>query len=335
MIQGEQPGHAFTRAGLHRQQGFRAAVAGCLFEGSSVLSGERAAERVGVAYLARGREAIGALRGSFAGVVVDLTRSRMFAARSAPGERPLFWRRESGTLALASEVKQLLAAPMSPPSVDRDALLSMAAADHARPDRTAFREVHRVRAGTTLAVVRAFVRGILEATLSCGLPLPVLAAGLAGYPMVSSAVRAAAFVAAAALLGARVPLANWPLGITAAVLGSISFVGLGLIGAAFVLLLRQAAALIGWLVTTLGLAAGVLFPPRLLPGRARWAGPLSPFTHTLRIVRGSILTGSSWSSSGDSLALLGGLALLYAVGGVLALGAALHWTKRTGGVSQY
>jgi asparagine synthase (glutamine-hydrolysing) len=57
------------------------------------------------------------LLGDFAVVVLDHARRRLFAARDAMGMRPLYYRAEPGRLLLASEIKQILAAPGVPRGV--------------------------------------------------------------------------------------------------------------------------------------------------------------------------------------------------------------------------
>ena len=148
MVQNAEPGHPFTRAGLHREGRFVAATTGCLFEGSGVVGGDEAAQRIGDAYVSHGPSAIRELRGSFAAVVVDIRDDLVFAARSPMGERPLFWRRQGTSIAFASEVKQLRVKEPAPP----DDEAAMTAVNNAPLDRsrTMFVGIHRVPAGTWL-----------------------------------------------------------------------------------------------------------------------------------------------------------------------------------------
>jgi ABC-2 type transport system permease protein len=179
------------------------------------------------------------------------------------------------------------------------------------------------------------LQGTLEVTVAAGLPIPMLAAGIAAYPLTAAAVRAVIYVAFAALVGVRVPGANWGLAVAATILGSISFAGLGLVGAALVLAIRQAAAATAWLVTVLTLAAGTFFPRRVLPEWAQWLGEASPFTQTLRLVRQAVLRGVSWGDSGWTLLLLVMLAVLFGGLGVAALGLGITWARRNGSLAQY
>jgi ABC-2 type transport system permease protein len=179
------------------------------------------------------------------------------------------------------------------------------------------------------------VQGTLEDILSVGLRARVLAAGMAAYPLVSATVRAVVYVLLAALLGAQAPHANWGLAIAAAILGAFSFVGIGLVGAALVLVLRQGAAATAWLIAVLALAGGVLFPPELLPEWVRSLSILSPFTVALRVIRGAVLDQTTWSEGWEGLALLAALAVGYVAVGMGALSLALSRVRRTGGSSNY
>jgi ABC-2 type transport system permease protein len=179
------------------------------------------------------------------------------------------------------------------------------------------------------------IQGTLEATVATGIPTPILAAGLSAYPLAASGVRAVTYVLLAAAVGARAPGANWGLAMTATVLGSVSFAGVGLVAAALVLVIRQVAAATAWLASFLTLAAGALFPPRLLPDWADTVAALSPFTHALRLAREAILEGASWSESWGSLMLLGALAVAFAAFGVGALAMSLRWARRRGALARY
>ncbi|MGH2652955.1 MAG: ABC transporter permease [Actinomycetota bacterium] len=179
------------------------------------------------------------------------------------------------------------------------------------------------------------VQGTLEVILSHGLPVPTLATAMSAYPLLTAAARAAVYVGLAAVLGARAPGANWGLGIAATALGSLSFAGIGLMGAALVLVLRQVLAATTWLISVLALAGGVLFPIRLLPDWARSVSELSPFTLTLGLLRRAVLEGASWGREWTSMAVLGAVAVAWVLVGFGALWLSLARLRRTGAVGGY
>ena len=180
------------------------------------------------------------------------------------------------------------------------------------------------------------VQGTLEALLASGVPVSGLASGMAAYPLVQSTWTAAIYLAIGWIAGARAGAeADWPLAFAAVLLGAVSFVGIGLIGAALVLLFRRAAAATGWMVAVLSLAGGEFFPPGLLPGWFRTLSVLSPFTQTLRLTRAALLESAGWASSAGRLGLLAAMALVWVGLGVWALTFGLHRARRTGSLSQY
>jgi asparagine synthase (glutamine-hydrolysing) len=74
------------------------------------------------AYRCWGSECPGKLLGDFAFVLFDARHRRLFAARDPMGMRPLFYRAEPHRLLLASEIKQILAAPGAPRDLHEPAL---------------------------------------------------------------------------------------------------------------------------------------------------------------------------------------------------------------------
>jgi ABC-2 type transport system permease protein len=178
-------------------------------------------------------------------------------------------------------------------------------------------------------------RGTLEALLSIGVAPSRLSTGMTAYPVLSAVPTASVFLLLAVVLGMRVPSANWLLACFALVLGAFSFAGLGLIGAALVVVFRRGEALIGWLLVGLTFAAGELFPRDLLPSWLEFLGSFSPFTISLQLTRDALLGEPSGSHAIVQLLIL----LLMGVGfwilGIWSLTTALHVAKRRGTLSQY
>jgi len=180
------------------------------------------------------------------------------------------------------------------------------------------------------------IQGTLEALLASGVPIGGLAGGMAAYPFVSALWSAVIYVVVGALAGARAePGANWLLALTALGIGAISFVAIGLVGAALVLIFRRAAAATGWLVGVLSLAGGELFPTALLPGWFRTLADLSPYTQTLRLIRSAVLEAGGWADGASTLIVLAVMALGYGAIGIGALALGLRHARRTGSLGQY
>jgi ABC-2 type transport system permease protein len=179
------------------------------------------------------------------------------------------------------------------------------------------------------------VQGTLEVTISAGLSLPALSLGISAYPVIAGAIRATLYGVLAALLGARVPGANWGLAIAALAIGSISFVAVGLMAVGMVLVFRQAAGAVGWLLGAATLLAGVVFPLDLLPGWLRFLSGLSAATWALQITRQALLQGATWREEWTSLLILLVMGVAYASVAIVALSAGLRYARRTGSLSQY
>lgn len=179
------------------------------------------------------------------------------------------------------------------------------------------------------------VQGTLEGILSAGLRLSTLSFGLSAYPMIAGAIRAALYALLATTLGARVPGANWGLAVVAMTIGSVSFVALGLMTVGLVLVFRQAAGAVGWLLGVATLLAGVVFPLDLLPGWLRFLSGLSAATWTLQTTRNALLEGASWTSESGPLLLLMVMAVAYAGLASVALSFGLRHAQRNGSLSQY
>jgi ABC-2 type transport system permease protein len=187
----------------------------------------------------------------------------------------------------------------------------------------------------TAGIRQEQLQGTLELMLSTGIRMPALALGISAYPLTAGAIRGTIYVAVAAVLGARVAGANWGLAAVALGLGSISFVAIGLISVGLVLIFRQAAGAVGWLLGVVTLLAGVVFPLDLLPGWLRFLSGLSAATWTLRVVRTAVLEGGAWAESLSSLVILFALGVIYAGLGIAALAWALRFARRSGALSQY
>jgi ABC-2 type transport system permease protein len=159
---------------------------------------------------------------------------------------------------------------------------------------------------------------------------------MAAYPFVSALWSAVIYVVVGALAGARAePGANWLLALTALGIGAISFVAIGLVGAALVLIFRRAAAATGWLVAVLSLAGGELFPTALLPGWFRALANVSPYTQTLRLIRSAVLEAGGWADAASTLIVLAVMALGYGAIGIGTLAVGLRHARRTGSLGQY
>lgn len=177
--------------------------------------------------------------------------------------------------------------------------------------------------------------GTLEALLAS--PLPAWRIVLAGstydlfFALFSGAVTLGL---GAAIFG--VHLSGDPvedLGGLLAALASLAFVtGLGLVVAAFTVVVKQAVAVAGFIGAALTAMAGVYFPVRDLPSPLRTLGAAIPFTWGLDALRSALLAHHPrWALIGELLAADLGTIV---VGAILIEGA-VRRARRTGTLSHY
>jgi asparagine synthetase B (glutamine-hydrolysing) len=137
---------AFTDAGMSRDRGLLVTVRGCLYRGSSILSGDEVAHEVARVFRSDGIAGVARLPGAFAAVVADGP-DRILAARSPLDGPPLFWRRTAEALGVACEVKQLRVGPFGVAEVDTDGLVGQVALDFHDRVRTSYLGISRLPAG--------------------------------------------------------------------------------------------------------------------------------------------------------------------------------------------
>lgn len=137
------------------------------------------------------------------------------------------------------------------------------------------------------------------------------------------------------LLGVSLAGAN----VTAAVLillsASLAISGLGLMGAALILLYKRGNA-VAWAVeAAMALLSGVFFPPQLLPAPLQKLSLLLPQTYALEGLRGTLLQGRSTLALLPDMGMLALFALALIPAGVLALRCAYRQAQVRGSLAQY
>ncbi len=101
-------------------------------------------------YEEHGEDFVRRMNGIFAFALWDDRRSRLVCARDPLGVKPLYWRSDGRRLAVASEVRALLAAGLAEPRVDRIALDHYLACRFVPAPRTIFEGISKLPAATTL-----------------------------------------------------------------------------------------------------------------------------------------------------------------------------------------
>lgn len=96
------------------------------------------------AYAEWGTNCLARLNGMFAFALYDERRQILFMARDRAGEKPLFYRNDSGNLYFASELKALLANPELPRRIDREAMDCYLAVGYVPGDRCILQGYHKL-----------------------------------------------------------------------------------------------------------------------------------------------------------------------------------------------
>ena len=153
--------------------------------------------------------------------------------------------------------------------------------------------------------------------------------------MAASAASGLWYVLVALLMGAHFELSGLPVAVAAALLGGLSFAAIGIMGAALTIAIQRAAGIVGWIVAVLGMAAGELFPPELMPGWLQALAKLSPVTWVLVAVRDALLGGAGLDVAFPPLLVLALMALVLAWVAVSSLAHALRYAKVRGTLGGY
>lgn len=178
--------------------------------------------------------------------------------------------------------------------------------------------------------------GTLEATLISPVPLPLILiySSLWGYFL--SAVRFLLYVAAGAALGGlHAESMNAPAGVVIFVLTVICFLGVGILWAGIVLLVKRGEAIMGVLSIVVMLASGMLFPVKMLPKWIQIVSEAIPLTAALDGMRLALLKGAGFDQLGGILLRLSLFAALLLALGLGGFHFAVKLGRKQGSLTQY
>jgi len=173
--------------------------------------------------------------------------------------------------------------------------------------------------------------GTLEHLLVTQTSLPVMLAGSAIYPFVSTTLRIAVYIAWGAILF-DFPLrgANW-VAVAAVLLATLlAFSGLGIISAAYLLLFKRGNPAKWFLLGVSSVAGGMLFPVNILPDWLQIVAGLNPITYALEAMRSALLGGASLAGLWRPVVVLLGFAAFLLPTSMLLFAWSLRRTKTTG-----
>ena len=173
--------------------------------------------------------------------------------------------------------------------------------------------------------------GTLEHLLITQTSLPTVLVGSAIYPFVLTTIRIVLYIAWSALLfGFPLHAANW-LGVIAVLIATIlSFSGLGILSAGYLLLFKRGNPGKWLILAVSGLAGGMLFPVSVLPDWLQFVARINPVTYALDAMRAALLADASSTALLKPIAILLLFAALLLPVSILFFAWTLRRTKTTG-----
>jgi ABC-2 type transport system permease protein len=178
--------------------------------------------------------------------------------------------------------------------------------------------------------------GTLEVTLMSSLRLSLMLLYTSLWNYFFAFVRFVLYLVVGAFLyGVSFHQANIPVALLLFVLTVSSFLGIGVLWASLVLIIKRGEAI----MTTIGygviLISGVLFPPTVLPPWLRFFSDLIPLTHALEGMRLALLKGFGIVALAPILAKLLAFSAVLLVIGFVAFDRAVRQAKVAGTLTQF
>jgi ABC-2 type transport system permease protein len=190
--------------------------------------------------------------------------------------------------------------------------------------------------GLAQRIRMAQMMGTLEAEVASPAPTWMVLGAAPIYELGGTALRAALYLGAAALLvDLKLPRANFASLALALPLVLGAFVGVGLVAAGTTMLVRRTNPVAMLLGSLSFLLSGVIYPVTVLPPALRAVGQLLPLTHALHALRGALLLGASPAALRGPLGALAAFTVVLIPLGAATFGHALRRARSDGSLSHY
>jgi ABC-2 type transport system permease protein len=178
--------------------------------------------------------------------------------------------------------------------------------------------------------------GTLESILVAPVPVGLFLAGSALWDFFYATIEVAFyFLAGVVAFNLALPNINWETALVSMLLTLTSFMGLGILAAAFILRFKKGNP-VTWLLATLGeLLGGVYFPTTILPGWLKKISDWIPMSQALQALRKSLLTRASFHEIRYHLVYLFVFSLFAWAVGIGAFWLALKKSKEDGSLGHY
>src|SRR6185436_8384764 len=134
-----------------------------------------------------------------------------------------------------------------------------------------------------------------------------------------------------AIIGVDAPDANYLAAFALLAIGSLSFIGVGIMTSVLPLISPEKGAQLGFVAQGIMLVvSGVYYPVSVLPQWMQWISTISPATYALRGIRHAILDGYSVSESWADIWPLIVIGVVAIPLGLYVFGAGERYAKRHG-----
>jgi ABC-2 type transport system permease protein len=178
--------------------------------------------------------------------------------------------------------------------------------------------------------------GTLETTLMSPVHLASILVYSSIWPYLFSAVRLILYLIIGSILfSVDLHRANVSSALIIFLLTVLCFMGLGILWAGVVLLIKRGDAAMNLAGYGVILVSGVMFPVGLLPGWVQQFGALIPLTHALEGMRLALLQGHTVQQLLPIIGKFVVFAVVLQTIGLLGFSAAVNLTKRVGSLSEY
>jgi ABC-2 type transport system permease protein len=178
--------------------------------------------------------------------------------------------------------------------------------------------------------------GTLEITLLSPVSLPVILIYSSLWGYFFSAIRLLLYLVVGGFIyGVDLSKANIGAGLLIFLLTVFAFMGLGILWASVVLLVKRGESIMMVFSYMVILTSGVLFPATVLPGWMATLSTLSPLTHALSGMRRALLQGAGLSGLSSTMGVLTLFSLLLLAVGIAGFQYAVNLARHAGSLAEY
>jgi ABC-2 type transport system permease protein len=178
--------------------------------------------------------------------------------------------------------------------------------------------------------------GTLEPVLATPVRIFTFLSGSALWDFLQATIEVAFyFVVAFLFFHLSLPEAHVSVAAVAVLLTLTTFMGLGVLAAAFILRFKQGNPVTWFVATTSELLGGVYFPTDILPPYLRKISAWVPMTHALQALRGALLSDATFSELSPHLIYLAVFTVLIWPLSIFAFKLALRRAQNDGTLGHY